>query len=95
MTAPGDYWMTVDSVRHVRTRRVSDGNAPSCQTRAVRSLIPAAAAAAAIVLTAMRCSRKRRTCLSVTTPTSASEPPATTVRACCRPANLIVVGRQD
>jgi hypothetical protein len=39
---------------------------PDCHIRAVRSLILAAAAAAANILPVMRCSRKRRTCLSVT-----------------------------
>ena len=47
-----------------------DGNAPLCQCRAVRSLIPAAAAAAANVFPDIRFSRNRRTWASVINPSS-------------------------
>ena len=57
-------------VRHDRGARAADGNAPCCQRRAVRSFIPAAAAAAASVFPAILFSRKRRTCASVTNPSS-------------------------
>ena len=48
-------------VRHVRGAFAVVGNAPSCQRRAVRSLIPAAAAAASSVFPVIRFSRNRRT----------------------------------
>ena len=57
-------------VRHHRGALAVDGNAPCCQRRAVRSLIPAAAAAAANVFPDIRFSRNRRTCASVTNPSS-------------------------
>ena len=52
---------------------VVDGNGPLCHLRAARSLTPAAAAAAASVLPAIRFSRNRRTCASVTHPSSSPE----------------------
>ena len=57
-------------VRHVRGAFAVDGNAPLCQCRAVRSLMPAAAAAAANVFPDIRFSRNRRTWASLINPSS-------------------------
>ena len=57
-------------VRHVRGAFAVDGNAPLCQCRAVRSLMPAAAAAADNVFPDIRFSRNRRTWASVINPSS-------------------------
>ena len=58
------------SAAPVRGAFAVDGNAPLCQCRAVRSLIPAAAAAAANVFPDIRFSRNRRTWASVINPSS-------------------------
>ena len=58
------------AVRHLRGAFTVEGNAPLCHRRAVRSLIPAAAAAAANVFPDIRFSCNRRTCTSVTNPSS-------------------------
>jgi hypothetical protein len=60
-------------VRHVRAVLVAEGNDPSCQCRAVRSHMPAAAAAAPTVLPSIRFSLNRRTCASVTNPSSVTD----------------------
>ena len=87
-------------VRHVRGGFTVDGNAPLCHFRAARSLIPAAAAAAASVFPAIRFSRNRRTCASVTNPSSTRKTGSVTHLAAApatgrsprrRPAKIIVV----
>ena len=80
--------------RQVRAVFVAEGNAPSCQRRAVRSHMPAATAAAPTVLPSIRFSLNRRTCASVTNPSSVTEQPRRRNSAASGPANLIVVGRQ-
>src|SRR5712692_8332300 len=81
-------------VRHVRAVFVPDGNGPSCHRWAVRSHMPAAAAAAPIVLPFIRFSLNRRTCASVTNPSSLTDSLERRNSAISGPANLIVVARQ-